>query len=186
MLPAPVVLSVLNTEAPRAQLATCSPAEVLNPSTSCKPSAPMPNGLVQSITILPARLPMLLIAASVADQGVAITTTSASLTASSTPVTRCLGNDAYFGSAGLRSPQVTSSPCLIQACPSVAPTEPAPMMAIRMHASGVRPITNQALSARRQQRETKKTWRQEPDPLANAMIALWITGQIMTKMASPC
>src|SRR5437773_8333262 len=124
MLPAPVVLGVLKTEAPRAQLATCSPAEVLNPSTSCKPSAPMPNGFVQSITILPARLPMLLIAASVADQGVAITTTSASLTASSAPLTRCLGNDAYFGSAGLRSPQVTSSPCLIQACPSVAPTEP--------------------------------------------------------------
>src|SRR6266480_2040105 len=116
--------------------------------------------------------------------GVAITTTSASLTASSAPLTRCLGNDAYFGSAGLRSPQVTSSPCLIQACPSVAPTEPAPMMAIRMHASGVRLITNQALSARRQQRETKKAWRQEPDPLANVDDCPVLPRQIMTKMAS--
>jgi hypothetical protein len=39
----------------------------------------MPNGFVQSITILPARLPRLLIAASAADQGVAITTTSSRL-----------------------------------------------------------------------------------------------------------
>src|SRR5262245_33670248 len=91
ILPAPVVLSVLKTDAPGAQLATCSPAEVLKPRTSCKPSLPMPSGFVQSIMILPARLPRLLIAASVADQGVAITTTSVSLTASAGVLMRCLG-----------------------------------------------------------------------------------------------
>ena len=46
-------------------------------------------------------------------------------------LTRCLGSAAYFGSAGLRKPQITSSPCLTQAWPSVAPTDPAPMMAMR-------------------------------------------------------
>src|SRR5262249_12210643 len=173
MLPAPVVLSALKTAAPGAQFATCSPAEVLKPRTSCKPSLPMPSGFVQSITILPARLPRLLIAASVADQGVAITTTSASLTASAGALMRCLGNAAYFGSAGLRSPQITSSPCLIQACPSVAPTDPAPMMAMRMHASRFCPITNQAFSARRQNERRKTPRRQGLDTPANAMSALW-------------
>jgi hypothetical protein len=33
------------------------------------------------------------------------------------------------------SPQITSSPCLIQARPNVAPTDPAPMIAIRMNTS---------------------------------------------------
>src|SRR5262245_57260548 len=156
ILPAPVVLSVLKTDAPGVQLATCSPAEVLKPSTSCKPSGPMPNGFVQSITILPARLPRLLIAASVADQGVAMTTTSAGLTASAGALTRSFGSDAYFGSAGLRSPQVTSSPYFIQARRSVAPTDPAPMIAIRMTTSSCLPSTSQALSAlRRQKRDTK-------------------------------
>src|SRR5262249_619130 len=126
MLPAPVVLSALKTGAPGAQFATCSPAEVLKPRTSCKPSLPMPNGFVQSITILPARLPRLLIAASVADQGVAITTTSASLTASAGALMRCLGNAAYFGSAGLRSPPITSPPCLIHSFPRAAPPPPPP------------------------------------------------------------
>src|SRR6516165_10336737 len=104
ILPAPVVLSVLKTKAPGAQFATCSPAEVLKPRTSCKPSGPMPNGFMQSITILPARLPRLLIAASAADQGVAITTTSACLMASAGALTRSLGSAACFGSAGLRTP----------------------------------------------------------------------------------
>src|SRR5262249_59907916 len=104
MLPAPVVLSVLKTDAPGVQLATCSPAEVLKPSTSCKPSGPMPNGFVQSITVLPARLPRLLIAASVADQGAAITTTSPGLPASAGALTRSFGSDAYFGSAGVPCP----------------------------------------------------------------------------------
>src|SRR5215204_4708475 len=47
---------------------------------------------------------------------------SASLTASAGALTRSLGSAACFGSAGLRSPQITSSPYLIQARPSVAPT----------------------------------------------------------------
>src|SRR6266446_699936 len=135
MLLAPVVLSVLNTDAPGSQLATCSPAEVSKPSTSCKPSGPMPNGLVQSITILPARLPRLLTAASVADHGVAMTTTSAVLAASAGALTRSLGSTAYLGSAGLRRPQTTSSPWLSQAWPRVAPTDPAPITAMRMRAS---------------------------------------------------
>src|SRR5262249_52645909 len=135
ILPAPVVLSVLKTKAPGAQSATCSPAEVSKPRTSCKPSLPMPNGFMQSITVLPARLPRLLTAASAADQGVAITTTSAALTASAGALTRSLGSAACFGSAGLRSPQITSSPRSIQARPSVAPTDPAPMIAIRMNTS---------------------------------------------------
>src|SRR5262245_57990177 len=80
----------------------------------------MPNGFVQSITILPARLPGLSIAASAADH------TVAPLTASAGVLTRALGSAACFGSAGLRSPQITSSPCLIQARPSVRPTDPAP------------------------------------------------------------
>jgi hypothetical protein len=42
------VLSVLKTKAPDAQLATCSPAEVLKPRTSCKPSGPCPMGFVQA------------------------------------------------------------------------------------------------------------------------------------------
>src|SRR5215475_1992687 len=137
MLLAPVVLSDLNTEAPVAQLATCSPAEVSKPSTSCSPSGPMPKGLVQSITILPARLPRPMTAASVADHGVAITTTSAAFTASAGGLMRSLGSTEYFGSAGLRRPQVTSSPCLSQACPKVAPTDPAPITAMRMLASKV-------------------------------------------------
>src|SRR5215813_14061077 len=102
---------------------------------NCKPSGPMPNGFMQSITVLPARLPRLLTAASAADQGVAITTTSAALTASAGALTRSLGSAACFGSAGLRSPQITSSPRSIQARPSVAPTDPAPMIAIRMTTS---------------------------------------------------
>src|SRR5712692_9069286 len=155
MLLAPVVLSVLKTKAPGAQLATCSPAEVLKPRTNCKPSGPMPNGFVQSITILPVRLPRLLIAASAADHGVAITTTSASLTASAGALTRSLGSAACFGSAGLRSPQITSSPCLIQARPSVAPTDPSPMIAIRMNTSWFCARANQALSALHQKRDTK-------------------------------
>jgi hypothetical protein len=50
--------------------------------------------------------------------------------ASAGALRRSLGNVVYFGSAGLRSPQITSSPCSIQARPSVAPTDPAPMIAI--------------------------------------------------------
>src|ERR1700730_18546928 len=112
ILLAPVVLRVLKTKAPGAQVATCSPAEVPKPRTSCKPSGPIPKGLVQSITILLLRLPRPLTAASVADQGVAITTITASLAASAGGLTRSLGKTAYFGSAGLRKPQITSSPCL--------------------------------------------------------------------------
>src|SRR5262245_17190425 len=115
----------------------------------------MPNGFMQSITILPARLPRLLIAAAVADQGVAITTISASLTASAGALTRSLGSAACFGSAGLRSPQITSSPCLIQARPSVAPTDPAPMIAIRMNASWFHARANQVFAALHQNRDTK-------------------------------
>src|SRR5437660_6610213 len=74
ILLAPVVLRVLKTKASGAQLATCSPAEVSKPRTSCKPSGPTPKGLVQSITILPARLPTLFTAAWAADQGGASTT----------------------------------------------------------------------------------------------------------------
>ena len=55
------------------------------------------------------------------------------LTASAGTLTRSLGSAACFGSAGLRSAQITSSPYLIQARPSVAPTDPAPMIAIRMN-----------------------------------------------------
>src|SRR5262245_1227569 len=132
MLLAPVVLSDLNTNAPGAQLATCSPAEVSKPSTSCSPSGPMPKRLVQPITILPARLPRPLTAASVADHGVAITTTSAALAASAGGLMRSLGSAEYFGSAGLRRPHTTSSPCLSQAWPKVAPTDPAPITAMRM------------------------------------------------------
>src|SRR5207249_11816848 len=109
-----VVLRDLKTKAPGAQLATCSPAEVANPRTSCRPSGPIPNGLVQSITILP-RLPRLLTAASVAGHGVAIATISAPSTASASGLTRSLGRAAYFGSAALRKPQTTSSPCLSHA-----------------------------------------------------------------------
>src|SRR5262249_48068971 len=70
---------------------------------------------LQAIRILPTRLPRPLTAACVADQGVAITTISASLTDSAGALTRCLGSAAYFGSAGLRKPQITSSPCWSQA-----------------------------------------------------------------------
>src|SRR5215472_15945745 len=161
MLPAPVVLSVLKTDAPGAQFATCSPAEVLKPTTSCKPSGPMPSGFMQSITILPARLPRLLIAASAADQGVVITTTSACLMASAGALTRSLGSAACFGSAGLRTPQITSSPCLIQARPSVAPTDPAPMIAIRINTSWFRTRTNQAFSALDQKRDTAPSHEQD-------------------------
>ena len=63
------------------------------------------------------------------------TQTSAALTASAGALTRSLGSAACFGSAGLRSPQITSSPRSIQARPSVAPTDPAPMIAIRMTTS---------------------------------------------------
>src|SRR6476469_9306692 len=115
MLFAPVVLSVLKTRAPGAQLATCSPAEVLKPKTSCRPSGPMPKGLVQSMTTLLARLPRPLTVASVADQGVVITTMSASLAPSAGALRRPFGKAAYFGSEGLRRPQVTSSPCWSQA-----------------------------------------------------------------------
>src|SRR5262245_44355884 len=71
ILPAPVVLRVLKTKASGAQLATCSPADVSKPRTSCKPSGPIPKGFVQSMMILPARLPRPLTAACVADQGYA-------------------------------------------------------------------------------------------------------------------
>jgi hypothetical protein len=84
-------------------------------------------------------------AASAADHGVAITTTSAPLTASAGALRRSLGNVVYFGSAGSRSPQITSSPCLIQARPSVAPTDPAPMIAIRMNTSWCFARTNDPL-----------------------------------------
>src|SRR5262249_41627230 len=116
----------------------------------------MPNGFMQSIMILPARLPRLLIAASAADQGVAITTTSACLMASAGALTRSLGSAACFGSAGLRTPQLTSSPCLIQARPTVAPTDPAPMIAIRMNTSWFCTRTNQAFSTLDQKRAAKK------------------------------
>src|SRR6516164_3035485 len=109
ILSEPVVLRVLKTEAPGAQLAICLAAEVSNPRTSCRPSGPMPSGFVQSITILFARLTSrLFTAASVPDQGVAITTTSAASTASVGDLIRLFGRPAYLGSAGLRKPQMTS------------------------------------------------------------------------------
>src|SRR5438876_6702297 len=58
----------LEDEDARCPARTCSPAEVSKPRTSCKPLGPMPKGLVQSITILPARLPRPLTAADVADR----------------------------------------------------------------------------------------------------------------------
>jgi len=50
-------------------------------------------------------------------------------------------------SPALRSPQITSSPCLIQARPSAAPTDPAPMIAIRMNTSWCRARTNERFLA---------------------------------------
>ena len=66
-------------------------------STSCRPLGPMPNGFVQSMMILPARLPRLLTAACVVDHGVAITTISADPTASVGRLRRSFGRAAYFG-----------------------------------------------------------------------------------------
>src|SRR6516165_4574087 len=108
ILSEPVVLRVLKTEAPGAQLAICLAAEVSNPRTSCRPSGPMPSGFVQSITILFARLPRLFTASSVLDQGVAITTISAAFAASAGGLIRSFGRPAYLGSAAFRMPQTIS------------------------------------------------------------------------------
>src|SRR5262249_23670323 len=112
--------------------ATCSPPEVWKPKTNSIPSRPSPKGLVQSMTILLVRLPRPFAAASVAGHGVASTTTPASLAASAGGLIRSFGKPAYLGSAGWRRPQLMSSPCLSQAWPTAAPTEPAPMTAICM------------------------------------------------------
>src|SRR5262249_25959792 len=69
---------------------------------------------------------------------------------------RSLGSAACFGSAGLRTPQITSSPCLIQARPPLAPTDPAPMIAIRMNTSSFFTRTNQAFSTLDQKQDPKK------------------------------
>ena len=47
-------------------------------------------------------------------------------------MTRTAPSDAYFGSSGLRTPNVTSWPRLRHAVPNERPTLPAPMIAILM------------------------------------------------------
>ena len=55
-------------------------------------------------------------------------------------------------------PQITSSPCLIQARPSVAPTDPAPMIAIRMNTSWFRARTTKRFQLHQKQ---APKWRPE-------------------------
>src|SRR5260370_23767093 len=130
MLSAPIWLSVLNTDAAGAHDATCSPPEIVWPSTSSNPFGPMPRGLVLSRTILPERSPRLFTAALVAGQGVARTTTSAFRIASGPVCSLSSGSERYLGSAGLGTPNITSSPPASHARPSADPTLPAPIMAI--------------------------------------------------------
>ena len=47
-------------------------------------------------------------------------------------MTRTVPSDAYLGSSGLRTPDVTSWPRLCHAVPDERPTLPAPMIAILM------------------------------------------------------
>src|SRR5262249_35052187 len=130
MLSAPIWLRVLNTEAPDAQTATCSPPDVPCPITSSSPCRPIPSGLVQSIKILPERSPSFPTAVSVAGQGVARATTPALRAASGGVWSLSCGSKAYFKSTGSGTPNITSSPVRNQARPSADPTLPAPIIAI--------------------------------------------------------
>jgi hypothetical protein len=113
MLPKPVVLSVLNTEAPAAQPCTFSPPEMAWPISSPMPSGPRVSGLVASSTILPLRSPIERMAASVAGHGVDSTTTSvdaaasAGVTAFATPpIAR--SSACVFSALGSRTPNAMS------------------------------------------------------------------------------
>jgi hypothetical protein len=88
---------------------------------------------VQSMRTLPARSPQPCTAAWVPCHGVHSTTTSAVAVADSFVSTA--PSDAYFGSSGRRTPNVTWWPRLRHAGPKVLPTLPAPMIAILMASS---------------------------------------------------
>src|SRR5215469_18211463 len=92
----------------------------------------MPSGLVQSMTILPERLPRLFTAVSVACHGVARTIVSVFRAASRGVWSLSRGNELYLGSVGLGTPKTTSSPARSQPRPSAEPTLPAPMIAIHI------------------------------------------------------
>src|SRR5579863_2255421 len=138
MLPKPVVLSVLKTEAPAAQPCTFSPAEMLWPISSPSPSGPIASGLVASRIILPLILPSERMAASACGHGVVSTMKSADAAASAGTTARALppillNTACVFSAAGLRTPNKMSCPAFCaHALPSVPPTLPAPMMAIFM------------------------------------------------------
>src|ERR1035437_1985651 len=135
ILPKPVVLSVLNTEAPAAQPWTFSPAEMLCPISRLMPSGPRVSGLVESSRIFPFRPPMARIAACAAGHGVDNTMMSAKAAASAAVPARAFAPIArssacVLSAFGSRTPEQISRPAFCApAGPGAAPTLPAQMMA---------------------------------------------------------
>src|SRR5262249_46292290 len=86
MFRAPVWLNALNTLAPGAQPATCSPAEVVRPIS--RPASAGLSGFVQSMTVFPESDPQLCKTSRAADHGTANTIASAPCAASLTPAAR--------------------------------------------------------------------------------------------------